>query len=310
MNLGLPALPARDARGHKGTFGTVAVVGGCCAGATRMIGAPALSARAALRSGAGLVKVLAPGPVINEVIAMTPSATGIALATDARGRIVASDGVAALDGLIDGCGAVAVGPGLGRAPESGDGPAALALRAVQQETTPVVIDADGIVALAGIAELHRDFRAPAVLTPHPGEFRTIAGALRITADPTDPTQRQAAAEALAQRVGCVVVLKGAGTVVSDGQRTWVCGRGHACLATAGTGDVLTGLIAGLAAQFVRVSPLPRTGGPIDLFDAARIGVEAHAIAGERWAASHQAAAGLVATELADLLPAVLEEMRG
>ncbi len=313
----LPRLPHRDPRGHKGTFGTVGVVGGCAAGATRMIGAPALSALAALRAGAGLVKVATPASVINQALAMTPSATGIALREDDSGRVIASEGVGVVDELAEMCGALAIGPGLGRGPEAGDGPAALVLRAVQQEETPVVIDADGLVALAGIVELHRDFRAPAVLTPHPGEFRVLAAALKIAHDPTVTEERPLAAEALAQRLGCVVVLKGAGTVVSDGQRTWVCGRGHACLATAGTGDVLTGVIAGIAAQFVRAGFAEAArlrlakGGPtgLSLFDAARIGVEAHARAGEAWARAHGAEAGLVARELADLMPGVLEELR-
>jgi len=106
-------------------------------------------------------------------------------------------------------------------------------------------------------------------------------------------------------VGCVVVLKGAGTVVSDGIRTWTCTHGHPCLATAGTGDVLAGLIGGLAAQFA-----PDQEAGMSLFDVARLGVQAHAIAGEEWARKHTAQAGLLARELADELPAVLEGMRG
>lgn len=310
----LPRMPARDPKGHKGTFGTVAVVGGCCAGATRMIGAPALSGLAALRSGAGLVKLLIPAPIINEAISLAPSATGIALEVDEHGRVLPSEAAAALDRILDSAGAIAIGPGLGRSPDAGTGPEAMVLRVVQQERAPVIVDADAIIALGAIAELHRDFRAPVVLTPHPGEFRAIAAALKVSGDPVDPAQRPAAAEQLAQRLGCVVVLKGAGTVVTDGIRTWVCDRGHACLGTAGTGDVLTGLIAGIAAQTVRILPFAsRRGvppGQLDLYDAARLGVLAHAIAGERWASSHKAEAGLVATELADLLPEVLAELSG
>lgn len=278
-----------------------------------MIGAPALVALAALRSGAGLAKVLAPGPVINEVLAMTPSATGMALDVDAHGRIESSPAAAVIDLAMQRCGAVAIGPGLGREPEAGPGVASMVLRVLQQDLVPVVVDADAIGALAGIPSLHHDFAAPAVLTPHPGEFRTIGAALRIGQDPTDAAARPRAAEALAQRLGCVVVLKGAGTVVTDGHRTWVCNAGHACLGTAGTGDVLTGLLAGLIAQFVRIDPLAHLkpgakAGRLDLFDAARAAVLAHGLAGEAWAKSHGAEAGLLASELADLLPGVLSGM--
>lgn len=314
-----PRLPGRDARGHKGTFGTVVVVGGCASGAARMVGAPALTALGALRAGAGLVRLLCPEPVLQQAMSIAPSATGRALPVDEGGEVVAHDGAEALDEAVESATVLAIGPGLGE----GRGSQALALRAVQQEAAPVVVDADALNCLARVPELTRDFRAPAVLTPHPGEFRRLAEPLRIRDDPTEEKQRPGAAEALAQRLGCIVVLKGAGTVVSDGHRTWVCPRGHPSMATAGTGDVLTGVIAGLAAQFVRpVDPLmaklperarAALGGQpagLDLFDAARAGVLAHALAGERWAETRGASAGLLASELADLIPACVETLRG
>ena len=317
-----PQLPARDPRGHKGVFGTVAVVGGCVSGGTQMTGAPALAAIGALRAGAGLAKLVCPDPVLAGALTIAPSATGLVLPTDTNGAIVAHEAAALLDTVLAACDALAIGPGLGGDPEGRQGVQAVVLRAVQQETVPVVVDADALNALARVPELTRDFRAPAVLTPHPGEFRRLAAVLRITSDPTDPAQRPAAAAALAQRLGCVAVLKGAGTVVSDGQRTWVCVRGHACLGTAGTGDVLTGVIAGIIAQFVgpidpAMASLPeatrRALGhrepALDLFDAARAGVLAHALAGERWAERHHASAGLLAVELAELIPACVESLR-
>lgn len=188
---------------------------------------------------------------------------------------------------------------------------------LNQQDVPVIADADALNALAATPDFQPDLRASAVFTPHPGEFRRLAQTLKINADPTDPSTRPAAAEAMALRLGVIVVLKGSNTVVSDGLRTWTCTRGHACLATAGTGDVLAGLIAGLTAQFVAPGPsvienleLPKPPGkPLDLFDAARLAVQAHAIAGETWAESHHAEAGLLATELADALPAALESLR-
>jgi len=315
-----PRLPARDPRGHKGTFGTVGVVGGCVSGRVRMTGAPALAALGALRAGAGLVKLLCPEPALGHVMALAPSATGRAIPVDAAGEMAPHEAAAAIDELLRESTALAVGPGLG----TGGGPQALALRAVQQDSIPVVVDADAINCLALVPELSRDFHAAAVLTPHPGEYRRLAEALRLRHDPADDAQRPAAAESLAQRLGCIVVLKGAGSVVSDGHRTWVCPRGHACMATAGTGDVLAGVIAALAAQFVRPADpllaklseraraaLGRAGpAGLDLFDAARAGVLAHAIAGEQWAARAGASAGMLAAELAELIPASLETLRG
>lgn len=273
-----------------------------------MIGAPALAAMGSLRGGAGLTRVLAPAGIVDSILGLVPSATAVPLAVDADGTLVAHEAVETLDGHLESSACVVVGPGLGE----GDGPRALALRCVQSESTPVVIDADGLNALAQVRELHLDFRAPAILTPHPGEFRTLAGALRVTQDPVDPSTRPAAAEAMAQKLGAIVVLKGANTVVSDGQRTWTCDRGNPCLATGGTGDVLAGLIGAIVAQHVRIAahPLLAKGGGLSLFDAACLAVEAHARAGEEWAKTHHASGGMVPQELAELLPGVMERMRG
>jgi NAD(P)H-hydrate epimerase len=303
----IPRLPARDRAGHKGTFGTVGIIGGCCAGDSRMIGAPALAALAALRSGCGLARLAMPGPIIAAGIALCPSATGIALPVDEDGALSAHEAAPPIDALTAQCESLVIGPGLGR----GDGPRAVSLRCVLQQDVPVVVDADAINALSEVPELTRDFRAHAVLTPHPGEYSRLARSLRIGHNPVDPASRPDAAAELARRLGCIVVLKGPGTVVSDGQRTRICERGHPCLATAGTGDVLSGLIAGLIAQFSRPAhPGARnTGAAMSLFDAASAAVQAHAIAGERWAEHHGAEAGLLAVELAEGLPAVIDAMR-
>ncbi len=299
-------LPQRPADSHKGTFGTVAVVGGCAIAASRMIGAPVLSARAALRAGAGIARLAMPAPILDEGIGLLPSATGVSIPVDLDGRIEPHDASAIIDQMVGSCQCLVVGPGLGHPSHSGPGTAAAALRAVQQEEIPVVIDADALNALAQVPHLSADFHAAAVLTPHPGEFRTLAASLSIRADPVDPRARPAAAEALAQRLGCIVVLKGSASIVTDGHRTWTCGRGHPCLATAGTGDVLAGTIASLVAQNFRLSnPRPA----IDLFSLACIAVDAHAAAGELWAKTNHAAAGLLAPELADLLPQSLEPYR-
>lgn len=248
--------------------------------------------------------MVVPAPIANAVLTICPSATGIPIAVDGAGEMIGSEAAAVMDEQFDQAQAVVVGPGLG----SGQSVRAISLRCVQQEDFPIVVDADAINSLAEIPELWRDFKAAAVLTPHPGEYRRLADALKIDADPVDAGSREEAAAALARRLGCIVVLKGAGTVVSDGQRTWVNTSGGPMLATAGTGDVLSGIIAGLAAQFVSLGASRSPTRPLDLFDATRIAVRAHGLAGEMWAKEAGAGAGLLAMELAELLPGVLSAM--
>lgn len=310
-----PRLPPRDPGGHKGTFGTLGVVGGS-AGDPRMIGAPALAARAALRAGVGLVKLASPEPVLDAVMGLEPSATGVPIPADASGAMHPHEAAAVIDRLLAEVDALVVGPGLGRCP----GVSAATIRAITQDQRPVVLDADALNCLAETPSFDLDFHAPAILTPHPGEYQRLAEALRISGDPRSPEHRPAAAAELAARLGCVVVLKGRHTVVTDGLRAWTCTAGHPCLATAGTGDVLAGLIGALVAGLVdpmSLLPLPdaararrpvNPARPLDLYDAARVGVLAHAQAGEAWPATSNAQAGLLARELADLLPGTLARM--
>jgi ADP-dependent NAD(P)H-hydrate dehydratase len=313
----LTPLPGRAPAAHKGSAGTVTVLGGSCDGASRMIGAPALAAQGALRAGCGLVRVITPEPIAGFVLTLCPSATAVALPVGKEDS--ASAGAQLLDAELIRTTALVAGPGLGLSEAAG----ALTLRCVQQEQCPVVLDADSLTLLARIPQLHRDFRARAIVTPHPGEFRRLAGAFNITMDPTDPRTRPAAAEELARRMGCIAVLKGMNTVVTDGLRTWVCRRGHPCLATAGTGDVLAGVIAGLIAQHPPEShnpllalaaaklgrPAP-TAGLLTLFELACLGVQAHALAGEKWAAMNNASAGMTAGDLLMLIPGAVESLRG
>ena len=291
-----PRLPERIVDGHKGTFGTTLVVGG---GTTPrfMSGAPALAARAALRSGCGLAVVAAPRPIVPVVAASLPEATFLPLAIDddvdptATGPVVEASRAA--HAIVCGC-------GLG----SPDGVESLVEAVVDVEDRPRVIDADGLNALARVG---RDaIRGPIVLTPHPGEWNRLARAVGLDADPLDEAHRPHAAAALARRLDrgggpVVVVLKGARTIVADGERWWRCDEPNPALATAGSGDVLAGLIGGLAAQFH-----PRAGARAlestrDIFDLACAGVRLHGLAGRLWREA-RSDAGLLAHELADLVP--------
>ncbi len=290
-------LPRRNPAGHKGSFGQVAVFGGCAASHSLMIGAPALSALGALRAGCGLVRLIVPQPIASACLGLVPSATAAAIPCDDDGELIAHAAAAILDEWIAQADALVIGPGLGRS----EAIATITLRAVQQQSIPVVVDADALNALADVPDLAREIRGRVILTPHPGEFARLATAHGIAHRADSAQGRISGAESLAQRLGVIVVLKGACTVVTDGHRTWVCEHSVPALAVPGSGDVLAGVIAGLIAQpdHHRHS----------LTDLACIGVEAHAIAGETWSQCHHASGGMLASELASLMPRTLEELR-
>lgn len=281
----VPVPPARAHDGHKGTFGTVIIVGG----SPTMIGAPALAASAALRAGAGLVKIAAVEAIIPHALTIEPCATGIAL--DPRRPALAIDAINEID---PGKRAVlAIGPGLGRSPFTKPLVAALL-----RDARARVLDADALNLLAAlplgsIAGAH----APrVVLTPHPGEFARLAKPLGIALSATDPHERPRAATALARAHHAVVVLKGHRTIVTDGRRCFTNTTGNPAMATAGSGDILTGLIAALLAQ------------GMPALDAAILGVHAHGRAGDNWAQRH-GPAGLKATDLADEIPDAVNALR-
>ncbi len=280
-----PPPPRRPEEGHKGTFGTVIVIGG----SPTMLGAPALTASAAFRSGAGLVKLAMSPALLPYAIGIEPSATGIALPDDPDAAATAID-----EADADGHAVLAVGPGMGL----GDSAARL-LALLLAGKRHMVIDADGLNLLAatGQPRTRSASREPlAVLTPHPGEFRRLAKPLGIVEDPTDPDARPAGAAKLAEAHGAVVVLKGRHTIVTDGTRLYRNDTGNVALATAGSGDVLTGCIAALMAQGM----MP--------FEAAVLGTHLHGAAADLWAADH-GSSGMVARDLAARLPDAFKAYR-
>ncbi len=278
----LPLPPLRPDDAHKGTFGTVIVVGG----SAMMMGAPALCAAGALRGGVGLVKIAAPARVLPVAIAIEPGATGIALGTSV------DDDLAQLDAADPHSRAVlAVGPGIGMATE-----ARYRVRALLQGGRAMVLDADGFNHLVAWGKPRPAPGPELVMTPHPGEFARLAEPLGIRDSPTDPSSRPAAAAALAQAHAAIVVLKGRHTVVCDGRRVYVNTTGNPALATAGSGDILTGLIAALIAQ--KMTP----------FDAAVLGVYLHGLAADLWVQQH-GPSGLTALELARQLPDAFQRHR-
>jgi len=273
----------RDA--HKGDFGRVLVVGG----SRGMIGAPALAANAALRGGAGLTTVALPELVQLTVAALCPCATSIPLSCNASGEL----GVRAVRQVLAAagrCDVLAVGPGMGVSAGS-----AQVVRAVLEQSKPLVLDADGLNNLARIDGWTALRRCPLVLTPHPGEFATLTG----RSVPEIQQDRTAAAVAAAREwagredeAELVVTLKGAGTVVTDGRRVYVNATGNPGMATGGSGDVLTGLVAALIGQGL---------GP---FEAACLGVCVHGRAGDL-AARKVGQVSLIASDLLEFLPEAL-----
>lgn len=271
-----PLLPARGTAGHKGTHGHLLVV----AGAPGTGGAAVLSGRAALRGGAGLVTVACP-PEVQPLVAVSQPE----LMTTPTGRVSGEEWQQRLAGKS----ALTIGPGLG----TGAGPSQLVAWLVRHARRPMIIDADGLNALAGRVELLRRARSPVVLTPHPGEMSRL---VENTTGEVQAERRRHALE-LAARTGAVVVLKGSGTMIADPEgRLAVNPTGGPILGTAGTGDVLAGLVGSLLAQGV------------EAFDAARLAVYLHGSAGDRLA-SRLGDAGLLASELADELPLAREELR-
>jgi ADP-dependent NAD(P)H-hydrate dehydratase len=273
----LPRLPARAVDSHKGDYGRALVVGG----SRGMSGAIALAGLATLRSGAGLVTVAVPQSVQDVVASFESSYMTIGLADD-NGRIAAGAADHVIQFAQD-TAAVALGPGLSRTEPLCD----FVERLYREINHPVVIDADALYALARRRAAFSNPAAPRVLTPHPGEFARLSGIL------PQESQRTAAAVDLArhdQGGNTIVVLKGYQTVVTDGHRFSINQTGNPGMATGGTGDVLTGLITGLLCQ--GLSP----------FDAARLGVHVHGLAGDL-AAKELGQVSLIASDLIDFLPA-------
>lgn len=311
MTPDLPKLPPRPADGHKGTFGTVCVLGGRSDDQRVMIGGPAFAATAALRSGCGLAMLAVPTSIMAAALVIAPSATGLALPVDERGELKPSEVAELIDRHLASFHCLAIGPGLG----TGVPAQQIVVRLLGQDTTPMVIDADAINCMAMLRDVQGDYRCHAVLTPHPGEFARLAQTMKFKADPVDEAGRPAAAQQMAQRLGCVVVLKGRHTIISDGLETHVNRTGNAALATAGTGDVLTGLVAGLIAQFfkphlgsgARQESAQQRGG-LSLMDCARLGAHIHGLAADHWAKAH-GHAGMLATDLLHEIPDVLHSLR-
>lgn len=247
-----------------------------------MSGAIALAGMAACRGGAGLVTLAVPDAILEVVAGFEPSYMTVPLACDAEGRLHAS-AIAQLERVTSVASVVACGPGLGRS----DGVTACVQRLYRTRTQPLVLDADGLNALAGGLA---GAAGPRVLTPHPGEFRRLLGDL--AAEPSIDILREHAIR-LAAEHGVVVVLKGHRTLITDGARRTFNSTGNPGLATGGAGDVLTGLIGALLGQ------------GLEPFEAAQLGTHLHGLAGDL-AAAALGPNSMIARDLLEYLPAAFQ----
>ncbi|HEX6961637.1 MAG TPA: NAD(P)H-hydrate dehydratase [Lacipirellula sp.] len=279
----LPRLAARAVDSHKGDYGRVLVVGG----SRGMAGAPSLTGMAALRSGAGLVTIATPSSAQPTVAAFSPCYMTVPLVEDDYG-IADMANVVDLIEARERFDVWAIGPGLGQT----EGVAELVAQLYREIPRPMVVDADGLNALA--AGLRRNSQlldnpgGPRILTPHPGEFARLAG----SSPPPDRPSRAEAALQLCRRDSSgktVVVLKGHESIVADGRKFAVNGTGNPGMATGGTGDCLTGVIAALIGQ------------GLEPWNAARLGVHVHGLAADL-AAEDLGDVGLIASDLPTYLP--------
>ena len=270
-------LPRRKPDMHKGDAGRVLLL----CGSVGLSGAAALCAMGALRSGAGLVTLGIPNSLHHPMVEKLTEAMFLVLPETKEGSLSAQ----ALPDIlraVQRVDAVAIGPGLSQQPQTKE----LVRQLLPAVTKPLVLDADGLNALADDVGLLKKLPLPIVLTPHPGEMGRL---MRLSSEEVQQDRERIARE-FAKTYHVVLVLKGHRTVVANFDGTLcVNDTGNPGMATGGSGDVLTGMIAGLLGQ------------QLSLFDAARLGVYLHGVAGDL-AAAERGEIGLIASDLVDRIP--------
>ena len=267
-------LPRRSPTAHKGDFGKVFILAGC----EGYTGAPVLSSRAAVRSGAGLVFLGVPREIYPIIAVKCDEAMPYPLPEDYDSILKKAQG----------CDVALIGPGLGRAPQVEK----LVLKLLRDLTIPVVLDADGINALSAHMDVLDERRALTVLTPHDGEFQRLTGCDLPILD------RITAARDFARKHGCVMILKGHATVTAEpGGRCWVNHSGNPGMARGGSGDVLAGMLAALLGQKQLAG---------DVGELCAMGVHFHGLAGDR-CAQRLGEYGMTPTDMLGEIPLVFKE---
>ena len=269
-------LPPRRRDTHKGDYGRVLLL----CGSEGLTGAARLAAKAALRTGSGLVYLGVPEKVYPIVAACAGSEIVFPLPCDAEGRLSMA-ALPVIEKRLAGMDAVLLGPGLGRSDELTNLVAAI----LKCCTVPLVLDADGINAMAGHIDVLRESACPLILTPHDGEF------IRLGGDPK-AADRTAEAMRMARLTQSVVLLKGYRTVITDGENVYRNFTGNPGMATGGSGDVLGGILASLLGQ--HIMPL----------EAAAAAAWLHGAAGDL-AAEEKGEYGLLPEDIIEALPRLL-----
>ena len=277
---GLPKLPVRVRESSKFDYGRVVLV----AGSRGMAGAAALSSMAALRAGAGLVEAVVPESIQATVAGFDPCIMTHALPEDAAGRFSLS-ALSAIQARCQKADVVALGPGLGRS----DDLVKIIYDLWQTLPMPVVFDADALWALSQDAEWREIQHVGArVLTPHAGELTRLLGHIPSRDKMQERNKLEAAAIRLAGETESVVVFKGPDSLITDGTMSIRNETGNPGMATAGTGDVLTGVLAALLAQ------------QLSTIDATRLAVWIHGAAGDE-AAERKGECSLTSSDLLECL---------
>jgi ADP-dependent NAD(P)H-hydrate dehydratase / NAD(P)H-hydrate epimerase len=291
LHLSAPAdfaalLAPREREGNKGSYGNVLVIGGSRGKA----GAAAMSGFAALRAGAGLASVATPLSVLATVASFHPELMTEALAETEDGTISTRALGSSLDALLEQKTVIAIGPGISRNSETAEFVRAVVARAGKS----VVVDADGLNAFEGNADKLNGHGRTLVITPHPGEMARLTG-LKI---PEIQANRLEVARKFAREHELIVVLKGHRTLIAAPDGTvWVNTTGNPGMATGGTGDILTGIVTGLLAQY-----------PKQALEATALAVYLHGLAGDLACAS-LGENSLVATDLLHFLPQAFAQAR-
>ena len=271
----LSLLPDRNPWGHKGNFGKLLLL----CGSRGYTGAAFFAAMGALRSGAGLVFLGVPASIYG-IEAVKLNEPVIFPLPDAGGRLSA-DAVPEILTRLPQMDAVLVGPGLGQS----EGTLAVVRVVLEKAECPVVVDADGINVLSAHRDLLRGRKLPTILTPHDGEFARLGGVMG--------EDRMAAAAALAEELGCVVLLKGHETCITDGTDGYINPTGNPGMAVGGSGDVLAGVITALL------------GAGLPPLEAAACGAWLHGAAGDRCAAE-LGQYGMLPTDMLSALPRLMK----
>ena len=271
----LSLLPDRNPWGHKGNFGKLLLL----CGSRGYTGAAFFAAMGALRTGAGLVFLGVPESIYG-IEAVKLNEPVIFPLPDESGRLSA-DAVPEILSRLPQMDAVLVGPGLGQS----EGTLAVVRAVLENAQCPVVVDADGINVLSAHRDLLRGRKSPTILTPHDGEFARLGGVIG--------EDRMAAAAALAEDLGCVVLLKGHETCITDGVNGYINPTGNPGMAVGGSGDVLAGVITALL------------GAGLPPLEAAACGAWLHGAAGDRCAAE-LGQYGMLPTDMLIALPRLMK----